>query len=148
GVLLVTSGTGLSTRAVFESRTALDGSDDRGQRGKDAALVARDLAASLDAGCTASDMVAMARRLRDANDLWPATIRLRPDLVELRMALEARLDRPLLLSGSGPTLLALYPSKAAADAAATVLRSDLASAVPDAAFRSASFERTEMREPR
>ena len=146
GVLLLTSGTGLVTRAVFESWIALDASAGRAAHDADAALAARELAAALAAGCPASRVVDMAARLRDANDLWPAAIRLRPDLADLRQALEARLDRPLLLSGSGPTLLALYPSRAAADAAATVLRSDPASAVPDAAIRSATFERTTTRE--
>ena len=151
GVLLVTSGPGLVTKAVFESwmalaasagRAAHDGDATLTAHDGDATLTARDLAARLAAGCAASDVVGLAAGLRDANDLWPAAIRLRPDLVDLRMALEARLGRPLLLSGSGPTLLALYPSRADADAAAIVLRSDPASAVPDVAIRSATFERT------
>lgn len=146
GVLLVTSGPGLSTRAVFNARKALDASARRAAHDADAARAARDLAARLAVGCAASDLVTMAAGLRDANDLWPAAVRLRPDLVDLRLALEARLGRPLLLSGSGPTLLALYPSRADADAAATVLRSDPASAVPHAAIRSATFERTKTRE--
>ena len=146
GVLLVTSGPGLATRTVFESWMALDASAGRAAHDADAALAARTLAAALAAGCPASHVVDMAAGLRDANDLWPAAIRLRPDLVDLRKALEARLDRPVLLSGSGPALLALYPSRAAADAAATTLRSDPASAVPDAAVRTATFERTTTRE--
>ncbi len=149
GILLVTSATGLSTRAVFESwMTLVDASAGRTPHDADAALAARDLAATLAAGCAASDVVALAGRLRDANDLWPAAIRLRPDLADLRTGLEGRLDRPLLLSGSGPTLLALYPSRAAADAVAAVLRSDPASAVPAAAIRTATFERTITREAR
>ncbi|HEY8199270.1 MAG TPA: hypothetical protein VIF44_05825 [Candidatus Limnocylindrales bacterium] len=148
GVLLVTSGPGLVTRAVFGAWTALDASAGRAAHDAHAALAARDLAARLAAGCSASDVIDMATRLRDANDLWPAAVRLRPDLGDLRLALEAQLDRPLLLSGSGPTFVALYPSRAAADAAATVLRSDPASAVPEAAIRTATFERTITREAR
>jgi 4-diphosphocytidyl-2-C-methyl-D-erythritol kinase len=146
GVLLVTSGQGLVTRAVFESWTALDASAGDAAHDAEAALAARDLAAHLAAGCSGSDVIAMAARLRDANDLWPAAVRLRPDLADLRLALETQLDRTRLLSGSGPTFVALYPSRAAADAAATLLRSDPASAVPDAAIRTATFERTITRE--
>ena len=57
--------------------------------------------------------------LRDANDLWAAAVSLDGRLGALRDALEAALARPVLLTGSGSTLVALYPSpKAAVDAAA------------------------------
>ena len=56
-------------------------------------------------------------RLRDANDLWPAAVAVAPILGEVRTVLEAQLDRPVLLTGSGSTLFALYPSSGdAADA--------------------------------
>ncbi len=54
GVLLLTSGTGLVTRAVFESWMALDASAGRAAHDADAALAARELAAALAAGCPAS----------------------------------------------------------------------------------------------
>jgi 4-diphosphocytidyl-2-C-methyl-D-erythritol kinase len=59
----------------------------------------------------------IAAELRDANDLWPAAIAVRPELAVLRDAVEACLGRPALLSGSGPTLAALYPSGQAAEEA-------------------------------
>ena len=57
-----------------------------------------------------ADLPSMGNRLRDANDLWPATTSLEPSLVSLRDELEAATDVPWLLSGSGPTMFALYPS--------------------------------------
>jgi len=150
GVLLVTAGDGLSTRDVFGALAAdPDAVGDPGAgTGSVAADRARNLAASLAAGCRAADLVAMARDLRDANDLWPATSRLRPDLADLRLALEARLGRPVLLSGSGPTLLALYPSRVAAETAATALRTDPTPGLDAAAVRAATFERTTTLEER
>jgi len=148
GILLVTAGAGLATRDVFDAwaaapprRAATGGS---GSVGADRA---RDLAARLGAGCTAADLVAAAPDLRDANDLWSASIRLRPDLVELRDVLERRLGRAILLSGSGPTLLALYPSRAAAETAATSLTADPVLGLAVAAIRAATFGRTTREAP-
>ena len=47
---------------------------------------------------------------RDSNQLWAAAASLQPALADLRDSLERASDRPWLLSGSGPTLFALYPS--------------------------------------
>lgn len=55
--------------------------------------------------------------LRDANDLWPAAASLEPSLPALRDELEAQTSRPWLMSGSGPTLFALYASAAEAASA-------------------------------
>ena len=56
-----------------------------------------------------------------ANDLLPAVALVLPGLVPFRRALTRLLHRPIGLSGSGPTLWAVYPSLTeAADAAATV----------------------------
>ena len=55
------------------------------------------------------------------NDLWPAATVLRPELAALEEALRSLLERPLVLSGSGPTLVALYPSTVEAAAAAARL---------------------------
>jgi 4-diphosphocytidyl-2-C-methyl-D-erythritol kinase len=57
-----------------------------------------------------TDLPSMGNRLRDANDLWPATSSLEPSLVGLRDELETATNVPWLLSGSGPTMFALYPS--------------------------------------
>lgn len=53
------------------------------------------------------------------NDLFPAAIRVAPDLDEWRSELEARWDRPVLLSGSGSALFAFF---ADADEAEDALR--------------------------
>jgi 4-diphosphocytidyl-2-C-methyl-D-erythritol kinase len=55
-----------------------------------------------------------------SNDLWPAAASLEPSLRELREALNDASGREWRMSGSGPTLFALYPS---VDAAVTGARS-------------------------
>lgn len=52
----------------------------------------------------------MSRQRGLANDLWPAAAALEPSLPVLREKLEAAASRPWMMSGSGPTLFALYPS--------------------------------------
>jgi 4-diphosphocytidyl-2-C-methyl-D-erythritol kinase len=59
---------------------------------------------------TTEELLDWADGLRNANDLWPAAVALEPVLLALRNVLEARTSRPWLMSGSGPTLFALYPS--------------------------------------
>jgi len=76
--------------------------------------VTRDLARALRDGTSSETVVAWAVRLRDANDLWAAAASLAPGLAALREHLEAETGRPWLLSGSGSTLFALYPSPAEA----------------------------------
>jgi 4-diphosphocytidyl-2-C-methyl-D-erythritol kinase len=51
-----------------------------------------------------------ASALRDSNDLWAAAASLAPGLEELRDSLEVVTQRPWLMSGSGPTLFAIYPA--------------------------------------
>jgi 4-diphosphocytidyl-2-C-methyl-D-erythritol kinase len=46
----------------------------------------------------------------DANHLWPAAASLEPSIVALRRMLASLTSRDWLMSGSGPTLFALYPS--------------------------------------
>ena len=116
GLLLVTARPGLVTRDVFAAFAA-------GPPAGDGAREAtRELAARLGAGLSAGELAVAAADLASANDLWPAVARLRPDLAALRADLEAWLGRPVLLSGSGPTLVALYASGAEAEAAAAELR--------------------------
>jgi len=42
------------------------------------------------------------------NDLWPAACRLAPELADWRRDLQARWGRPVLMSGSGPTLYGCF----------------------------------------
>ena len=80
----------------------------------------------------------LAPALREANDLWPAASRLSPRLEEARGTLEARLERPVLLSGSGPTLVAIYPSLADAGEAARDLDRDRPSVLRGATITATS----------
>jgi 4-diphosphocytidyl-2-C-methyl-D-erythritol kinase len=80
------------------------------------------VADELRTGIDAATFARRAERLRDANDLWPAAASLAPELSGLRGRLERVLDRAVLLSGSGSTLFALYPSIADASEALAALR--------------------------
>ena len=116
GVLLVTPSERLSTAAVF-------GEFDRGPTATSSAGEATDaLVSALAAGVDGSGLVALAPMLRDANDLWAPAARLSPGLVGARETLESVLQRPILMSGSGPTLFAIYPSPDAARETAATLR--------------------------
>lgn len=128
GVLLVTPPARLSTAAVFAEldRRAAAGGVSSAPRGAvmgtavpEAATEA--LAGALSSGADGAALVALAPALRDANDLWPAAQALLPVLGPLREGLEAALGQPFLLTGSGPTLLALYPSPQDASRAAARL---------------------------
>jgi 4-diphosphocytidyl-2-C-methyl-D-erythritol kinase len=122
GVVLVTPTARLATATVFEAF-------DRLPHGSTVAsdAVAR-LARRMGTRLTGVGLATLADGLRDANDLWPAAASVLPTLPMLRDDVEAALGRPVLMTGSGSTLLALYPSPEAADEAATVLsRSGLAS---------------------
>jgi 4-diphosphocytidyl-2-C-methyl-D-erythritol kinase len=120
GVLLVTPAVPMSTRDVFEAFVAVRGVGDGSVR-----MSSVHLAEELRSGLSAADLVARAGVLTMANDLLPATAALLPELVTFRRALNRRLGRPLGLSGSGPTLWALYASEAEAAAAADSVRSAL-----------------------
>jgi 4-diphosphocytidyl-2C-methyl-D-erythritol kinase len=67
------------------------------------------LAAELRAGASPSTVLALAPVLREANDLWPAAVAVEPAMERFRGALEDRLGRPVLMTGSGSTFLVLYP---------------------------------------
>ena len=108
GILLVTPPTALSTARVFARYDDL--------------AVEPPLSALTDVDTRR--LVEAAERLRDANDLWPAAASLEPSLIGLRAELEAQTSRPWMMSGSGPTLFALYPSvKEAAQAGQVLLAS-------------------------
>jgi 4-diphosphocytidyl-2-C-methyl-D-erythritol kinase len=72
---------------------------------------------------TTEELLDWADGLRNANDLWPAAVALEPVLLTLRNLLEGRTSRPWSMTGSGPTLFALYPSvDHAADAGRQLVR--------------------------
>lgn len=120
GVLLVTAAVHVSTRDVFDAFAAIRGIGDGSVR-----MSSVHLAEELRSGLAAADLVARAGVLAMANDLLPATTALLPELVAFRRALNRRLGRPLGLSGSGPTLWALYASQPEAAAAADSVRAGL-----------------------
>jgi 4-diphosphocytidyl-2-C-methyl-D-erythritol kinase len=122
GVLLVTPDVRLSTRDVFAVFDGLRGAGDPSVR-----MSSVHLAEELRTGLSTPKLVARAGALAMANDLLPAAAAALPTLVPFRRALSRRLGRPIGLSGSGPTLWALYASEAEAEAAAVTLRDALAS---------------------
>jgi 4-diphosphocytidyl-2-C-methyl-D-erythritol kinase len=80
-------------------------------------------ASEFGSGLTVRAFVERAGVLASANDLWPAAAAVVPGIVPLRRALTRLTHRPIGLSGSGPTLWALYASLDEATAAAEEVRS-------------------------
>jgi 4-diphosphocytidyl-2-C-methyl-D-erythritol kinase len=80
-------------------------------------------ASEFGAGLSGRQLIERAGVLAAANDLLPAAASVVPGLVPLRRALTRLLGRPIGLSGSGPTLWALYPSLEAGEEAAAAVRS-------------------------
>jgi 4-diphosphocytidyl-2-C-methyl-D-erythritol kinase len=91
GILLLTPPFGLGTAQVFARFDELDAPPSR---------------ANIDLEAALRDPVL----LHDANDLWPAAASLEPRLAEIRDELERISTQPWMLTGSGSTLFALYPS--------------------------------------
>jgi 4-diphosphocytidyl-2-C-methyl-D-erythritol kinase len=120
GILLALSGSELSTARVFQrydelvTDRATDGPTDR---------PTDQMAAAFRAGVTGPELAQLAEKYADANDLWPSASSLDPELVERRGALERATQRRWLLSGSGPSLFAIYPSLAQATDAGRALAS-------------------------
>jgi 4-diphosphocytidyl-2-C-methyl-D-erythritol kinase len=121
GVLLVTPAVAISTTDVFAAFTALGGIGDGSVR-----MTSEHLAAELRSGLSAADLVVRAGVLAVANDLLPAASALVPGLVPFRRALSRLVRCPIGLSGSGPTLWALYPSVDGAQRAATIVEEAIA----------------------
>jgi 4-diphosphocytidyl-2C-methyl-D-erythritol kinase len=91
-------------------------------------MTSEHLAAELGPGhppMSAADLVFRAGVLAVANDLANAADVLAPGLRALRRRLTRFLGVPIGLSGSGPTLWALYPSLADAEGAAARVRAEL-----------------------
>jgi len=111
GILLLVPGSGLATPAVFRTHDAGPPPDGR------AARIAGRLAEGW-SSLGGPELAAMAAELATANDLWPAVATLDPALARDREHAQAALGIPLLLTGSGSTLVGLYPSPDAARRAA------------------------------
>ncbi len=120
GVVLITPVIAVSTPDVFAAFDAIRHQGDGAVR-----MSSIHLAEEMRAGLSAADLVARAGALASANDLLPATVLVVPTLVPFKRAVTRLLGRPIGLSGSGPTLWALYPSEDEASAAAEVIRSAL-----------------------
>jgi 4-diphosphocytidyl-2-C-methyl-D-erythritol kinase len=116
GVLLVTPSIPAHTAAVFAAWS--DGA--MGAPGV-ARRTSEHFASEFGSGLTLRAFLERAAILASANDLWPAAAAVVPGLVGLRRALARLLARPIGLSGSGPTLWALYPSLAEAETAAAAV---------------------------
>ena len=121
GVVLVTPLIAVPTPDVFAAFDAIRSHGDGAVR-----MSSAHLAEELRSGLTAETLVARAGVLASANDLLPATSLVVPALVPFKRALSRLLKRPIGLSGSGPTLWALYPSETAAAEGAAVVRAALA----------------------
>src|SRR3954469_11928318 len=120
GVLLVTPVIAVPTPDVFAAFDAIRHQGDGAVR-----LSSAHLAVELRAGLGAAELIARAGVLASANDLLPATALVVPALVPFKRALSRLLGRPVGLSGSGPTLWALYPSEHEAAAATELVRTAL-----------------------
>ena len=127
GVLLVTPPLEMATPAAFaayDTDPAAAPANSGSTR-----LSSQHLAAELGPGhppMRAADLVQRAGALAVANDLANAADALAPGLRPLRRALMRLLGVPIGLSGSGPTLWALYPSLDGAEAAAARVQEELA----------------------
>jgi 4-diphosphocytidyl-2-C-methyl-D-erythritol kinase len=120
GVLLVTPDVPAPTGEVFGLLAAGVGAPPAPGATR---ITSAHLAGELLGGLRAADLVARAGILSTANDLAAATALVVPGLLAFRRTLARLLERPVGLSGSGPTLWAVYASEAAArDGAGTVER--------------------------
>ncbi|HJZ36148.1 MAG TPA: hypothetical protein VJ204_07730 [Solirubrobacterales bacterium] len=114
-VLLLPSGGGLSTKAVF------DEADRLGLGREEDALdaIAGELRAAAGAGASPLAYVDLI-----VNDLEPAAVSLRPDIGDALEALRTTQAPAVFLSGSGPTAVALFSSLREAERAASELDRD------------------------
>lgn len=121
GVLLVTPGIGIPTADVYAAFDAIRTHGDGAVR-----MTSTHLAEELRAKLSTADLVARAGAMTVANDLLPAAALVVPALVPFRRAVSRLLARPIGMSGSGPTLWALYASEGDAALGADLVRSALA----------------------
>jgi 4-diphosphocytidyl-2-C-methyl-D-erythritol kinase len=133
GVLLVTPAVEASTQRAFKVFDT-DPAAAPGFRGS-TRLSSEHLAQELGPTYSPMDAQALASRagvFAVSNDLAKAADIIVPGLRDLRRALARLLGVPVGLSGSGPTLWALYPSLDGAEAAAATVRSELGLGTLDA----------------
>jgi 4-diphosphocytidyl-2-C-methyl-D-erythritol kinase len=121
GLLLVTPAVAAHTAAVFAAWSG----GAMGPVGV-AARSSEHFAAEFGSGMSARQLLERAGVLAASNDLLPAAAAVVDGLVALRRALARLLGRPIGLTGSGPTLWALYPSSDDAEAAAESVRAAVA----------------------
>jgi 4-diphosphocytidyl-2-C-methyl-D-erythritol kinase len=124
GVLLVTPDVAVATRDVFAALAS--GGPASPPAAGATRLTSAHLASELRGGLRGHDLAARAGVLASANDLAAAAAVVAPGLTTFRRALTRVLGRPVGLSGSGPTLWAVYPSAQAATGAADVVRAAIA----------------------
>jgi 4-diphosphocytidyl-2-C-methyl-D-erythritol kinase len=113
--LLLPSGGGLSTKAVFDEADRLG----LGREESELEEIAPRLRAAAGAGASPLAYVDLI-----VNDLEPAAVSLRPDIGTALEALRTTAAPAVFLSGSGPTAVALFSSIAEAESAATELDRD------------------------
>jgi 4-diphosphocytidyl-2-C-methyl-D-erythritol kinase len=113
--VLLPGGGGLSTKAVF------DEADRLGLGREESALeeIAAELRAAAGAGASPLTYAELL-----VNDLEPAARSLRPDIGDALDALRGTTAGAVFLSGSGPTVVGLFPTLTEADAAASSLDRD------------------------
>ena len=141
GVLLVTPDLAIRTAdafAAFDAGGAAAPPDPRSTR-----ISSEHLVAELRGGLSGADLVLRAGVLAAANDLAAAAFHLAPGLLQLRRRMSRILGVSIGLSGSGPTLWALYPSlEGARDATGAIegafRRGDLEAPGPGAPFVTAT----------
>jgi len=121
GILLVTPSVAVATPDVFAAFAAIRGTGDGAVRQSSIHL-----ASELGSGLGAADLAARAGVLASANDLLPAIALVVPAIVPFRRAMTRLLHRPIGLSGSGPTVWAIYPSLAEAVVAAAAVEAAVA----------------------
>jgi len=121
GVLLVTPTIAAHTAAVFEAW-----SNGAMAEPATARRTSEHFASEFGSGLTVRALIERAGVLASANDLWPAAVSVVPGLLQLRRGLTRLIGRPVGMSGSGPTLWALYPSLDEASAAAEAVRAAIA----------------------
>jgi 4-diphosphocytidyl-2-C-methyl-D-erythritol kinase len=114
-VLLLPGGGGLSTKAVFDEADRLG----LGRPEAELDEIARELRAAAGAGASPLAYVDLL-----VNDLEPAAVSLRPDIGDSLDALRVTGAPAVFLSGSGPTAVALFPTIAQAERAASSLDRD------------------------
>jgi 4-diphosphocytidyl-2-C-methyl-D-erythritol kinase len=105
GVLLVTPAFAISTAQIYDRFDTLGPASAMNR-------VTDEMVTAIRGGLSGDELAAWAARLRDANDLWPAASSVEPRLVDVRAELERITGGSWLLSGSGSTLVGLYPSSA------------------------------------